>query len=257
MGTIIKETNVFDPDSGIHCLRISHPEKRNALTLAMWESLAVHLEDLSKEDGLKALILMGEGEDFSAGADISQFSEHRNPGNRANYQAALEHAGKALSSLLVPTFAQIRGLCFGGGLWLALQCDFRLADSTARFSLPAAKRGLSYGLEGIRLLVKLVGEPKAKEILFTGNEYSLSEALQAGLVHWEMHEPAEAERLIKQVTENAPLALHSLKAGFQEASGEKKEPYHAWWVERCFASQDYLEATTAFLEKRKPKFTGK
>ncbi len=156
----------------------------------------------------------------------------------------------------------IRGYCIGGGLGLAVCCDLRICSDNSRFGIPAAKLGLGYSYPGVKRLVDLVGPAFAKEIFFTARQFDAEEARVMGLVNRVVPE-AELESYVKSyadtIANNAPLTVKTAKFIANEAVRDesKRNPARsAELVEQCFASKDYAEGRRAFMEKRKPAFTG-
>jgi enoyl-CoA hydratase/carnithine racemase len=156
----------------------------------------------------------------------------------------------------------IQGYCIGGGLGLATCCDLRICSDNSRFAVPAAKLGLGYGYTGLKRLVDIVGPSFAKEIFYTARQFDAQEALAMGLVN-RMVPAAELAAYVKGVTDmisaNAPLTIKAVKYTVGEVMKEDSKrnlARSAELVEQCFASRDYTEGRTAFMEKRKPAFTG-
>jgi enoyl-CoA hydratase/carnithine racemase len=156
----------------------------------------------------------------------------------------------------------IRGYCIGGGLGLAVCCDMRICADNSRFAVPAAKLGLGYDYPGLKRLIDVVGASFSKEIFFTARQFDAEEARIMGLANRVVPE-AELESFVKNYADtiagNAPLTIGSVKFIVGEALKDESERDLAAMAEsvrRCFASKDYVEGRTAFMEKRKPLFTG-
>jgi enoyl-CoA hydratase/carnithine racemase len=156
----------------------------------------------------------------------------------------------------------IRGYCIGGGLGLAVSCDMRIAADNARFAVPAAKLGLGYDYPGLKRLIDVVGASFAKEIFFTARQFDAEEARGMGLVNRVLPD-GELDAYVKNYADtiagNAPLTVESVKFIVGEALKDESRRDKAAMdesVKRCFASKDYIEGRTAFMEKRKPVFTG-
>jgi len=174
----------------------------------------------------------------------------------------VEKANNALYDFPKPTIAMIRGYCIGGGLGLAVCCDLRVASDNSRFAVPAAKLGLGYSFPGIKRLADLVGPSFTKEIFYTARQFDAAEAVSMGLVNRAVP-VAELEAYVKTYADtiagNAPLTVNAVKFIANETVKDesKRDPKRcAELVKRCFDSKDYIEGRRAFMEKRKPAFTG-
>ena len=251
-------------NDGIGWITFNAPEKRNAMSLDMWQGLGEILGKLQEEKSLRVLILKGAGDAaFVSGADISEFEDKRSSQrDRDAYEAAFDDALDKLANFATPVVAMIRGYCIGGGLAIALNTDIRIATQQSKFGIPAAKLGLGYGFEAVKTLESIVGPSHAKDILFTARFLEAKEALSIGLVNFmvgsELLEQTVIEYANKIVT-NAPLTIRAVKKTVGEVvkdPGQKNPAHIERMVNDCFLSADYQEGRRAFMEKRKPKFTG-
>ena len=252
-------------ENGIGWVIFNHPERRNAMTPEMYDGMRDALESYATDPEVRVVILRGEGDKaFVSGADISKFAE-----NRANVEqmrasdARSEAANRALRECPKPTIAMIRGYCMGGGLGVAIACDLRIAAEGSRFGVPAAKLGVGYRYDGLKRLSDIVGPSFTAEIFYTGRQFSTDEALAMGLVNRVL----PADQLEKYVMDyaatmagNAPLTLAAVKRCLIEMrkdAGDRDLELCQSMVEACFASVDFTEGRTAFMEKRKPAFQGR
>ena len=242
----------------------NNPERRNAVSLEMWEATARILDDFGNDNDIRVVVLMGAGDKaFVSGADISKFeSERANEDAVARYNQTVERANAAIYEYPKPTIAMIRGYCVGGGVGLALCCDLRICSDDSRFAVPAAKLGLGYPFHGLKKLVDVVGVSFAKEIFYTARQFDAEEACTMGLVN-RVVKAAELEAYVKKyadmIGENAPMTIATTKFTVGEVvKDESKRDLAkcAAMVKKCFESRDYTEGRSAFMEKRKPVFTG-
>ncbi|MEO0822846.1 MAG: enoyl-CoA hydratase [Pseudomonadota bacterium] len=251
-------------DGAIARIVVNQPEKRNAVTLEMWEAMEAALDRFAGDAGLRVLILAGAGgRAFVSGADISKFASERATAEGVKrYGETTTRVYAKLERFPRPTIAQIDGYCIGGGVALAVCCDIRLCAADSQFAIPAAKLGLGYGYAGIRRLVSIVGPAFAKEIFFTARRFSAEEAAAMGLVNRILPAggvEARARAMAETIAANAPLTVDSVKAIIDAAAGDESARDLARYealVQACFASADYEEGRRAFLEKRKPVFRG-
>lgn len=252
-------------DGAIGWVIFNNPEKRNAMSLEMYEATAAALEGYAKDPDIRVVILRGEGDKaFISGADISQFKDRRsNPEQVRAAEAISERCNTAIRECPKPVIAMIRGYCMGGGLGLAVGCDLRIASDDSRFGIPAAKLGVGYRFSGIRRLAELVGPSFTAEIFYTGRQFNAQEALQMRLVN-RVLPAAELEKYVMDyaatLTANAPLTIAAVKRSLIELRRDPAERDLALcqkMVEDCFASEDYKEGQAAFMQKRKPVFKGR
>jgi enoyl-CoA hydratase/carnithine racemase len=249
-------------DGPIATLVLNRPEKRNALSEAMWREIADETKSLSENSSVKVLIVRGaEASAFSAGADIAEFDRvHKSPETASEYQRVVDTAYDALAAFDKPTIAMIQGICFGGGCALSLCCDLRYADSAASFCIPPAKLGLVYSLKETKRLADLVGPSKAKEMLMGAYVVDSDEALRIGLVT-RRFVPGDLERetyaFARNLSELSQATIGAVKLMMSEISNGAVSDTEVSrrLVKAQFDSSDYLEGRRAFLEKRKPSFT--
>ena len=242
----------------------NNPERHNAVSLDMWQTTARILHEFAADDEVRVVVLTGAGgKAFVSGADISKFEDERASKEAvARYNEAVDKIYSGVHEFAKPTIAMIHGYCIGGGLGLAMSCDMRIASDNARFALPAAKLGLGYGFPGIKRFVDAIGPAFTKEIFFTARQVDANEAREMGLVNRVLPD-AELEAYVKDyadtIAANAPLTVNSAKYIVGETlKDESKRDMSkcAELVRQCFESRDYVEGRKAFMEKRKPQFTG-
>ena len=254
-----------EKDGAVGRLTFNNPARHNAVSLEMWEAVARILDDFNADDQIRVIVVSGAGgKAFVSGADISEFKEKRATEEAAAAYSRISEAARVkLQETPKPTIAMIRGYCIGGGVATALACDIRIAAEGSRFGVPAAKLGLGYAYDGIRKLIDVVGPAYAREIFFTARQFSAEEALQMGLVN-RLVPDGELESYVKgycdMIAANAPLTIRAAKQVVREAlkdAAERDIDLCRRVVAECFASEDYAEGRTAFMEKRRPVFKGR
>ena len=259
------ERMIAETDGPIGWMVFNNPARRNAISLDMWEAIPAILDHYERDPRVRVIVLRGAGDKaFISGADISQFEQQRSSADSvAHYDRIADAALARLIETRKPTIAMIHGFCIGGGLGVALGCDMRIADDTAKFAIPAARLGLGYRWGGVKKLVDLVGPAYAKEIFFTARQFTAAEALGMGLINRVVPE-ADLETFVRgycaTIADNAPLTMEAVKAVIQEIAkpGAQIDRSHCEaLVNRCFQSEDYVEGRRAFMEKRKPVFQGR
>jgi enoyl-CoA hydratase/carnithine racemase len=261
----ITQKMIAEKDGAVGRIVFNNPARHNAVSLDMWEAVPKILDDFEADERVRVIVLSGAGgKAFVSGADISEFKEKRaSEAAAAEYARISEGARKRIEDTPKPTIAMIRGYCIGGGVGTALACDMRIAAEGSRFGIPAAKLGLGYAYDGIKKLIDLVGPAYAREIFYTARQFSAEEALRMGLIN-QLVPDAELETYVggycEMIAANAPLTVRSVKIIVREALREESRRDMALArrvVEECFASEDYAEGRTAFMEKRKPLFKGR
>lgn len=250
-------------DDGVGWLTINQPERRNAISLDMWQGIADAAAVFERDETVRAVVIHGEGgKAFASGADISEFETARaNADQQARY-AQVSAAGRgALQALTKPLIAEIEGYCVGGGLALALAADIRIASPGSRFAIPAAKLGLGYDYDGLATLARLVGPSTARDMLFSGRMLDTEEALRVGLINRVAADlRATTADYAATIAGNAPLTVRAAKAAirvFERYSDDPAAADIAGLIRQCFDSDDYREGRRAFMAKRKPRFQGK
>lgn len=255
---------IAEKEGHIGWITFNNPERRNAVSLEMWEALGVIVSDFQQDDNIRVIVLKGAGDKaFVSGADISEFEEKRNsPASEEEYAKKSALGSGMLYQLDKPLIAMIQGFCIGGGLAIALSADIRFATDDSKFGIPAAKLGLGYGYSGIKILSDLVGPSHAKDILFTARFMGAEEALRIGLIN-RIVSRDELESTVRDyarmIANNAPLTVKTAKAAVREAIKDPEDrdlARIAKMVDECFDSKDYAEGRSAFMEKRKPVFIG-
>ncbi|NQX95993.1 MAG: enoyl-CoA hydratase/isomerase family protein [Erythrobacter sp.] len=237
---------------------IDRPESRNAFNMDMWERMAAVLEQVEAQSQLRVVVLRAAqaGGAFCAGADIKELLANKDDEAwRTANQAAINRVQHRLARLTPPTIAFIEGDCIGGGCGLALACDLRLATSAARFGITPAKLGLVYPFHDVKLLTDLVGPGQAKRILFTGGLIDAEEALRIGLVEMVADSPSE---MVAAIRSASPHSNRENKKFVRRAlEGQSHEDADTLRIfAEAFTGADFLEGTSAFVEKRKPDFGG-
>jgi enoyl-CoA hydratase/carnithine racemase len=249
-------------DGPVATLTIDRRAKRNAFALRMWQALPTVTRAVREAAEVRVLVIRGAGDGpFSAGADITEFQTVRR-GERAaaDYSETVHQAELAIASLTKPTVALIQGWCVGGGCELALACDLRIADETARFGITPSKLGVVYNQTSTARVVETVGPAWAKYILFTGELLDADVALRIGLVH-EVHpvdKAAEAAyALAGTLSKRAPITIAGAKQLVNRAAAgtAAEDEWAHRWYQASYRSAEYAEGVAAFVDKRQPDFT--
>ncbi|MCX8997610.1 enoyl-CoA hydratase-related protein [Rhizobiaceae bacterium BDR2-2] len=251
-------------DAGIGTLTFHNEQRKNAITAAMWRDIPRALHFLSVDAGARVIIVAGAGgQDFSAGADISEFATVRKDAETARaYELDNSIAFRAIRSVRVPTIAAIRGICYGGGFGVAAACDLRLADESARFAIPAARLGLAYPADAVQDIVLALGNQTTRKLLYTGLPITAREIETSGFLLETFSDVAELEKavfaLAGSIAGNAPLSIAASKLAIRAVTESDNVLMSEAEVlgTSTFESADYAEGRAAFAERRKPVFRG-
>ncbi len=250
---------------GVGVITFNNPEKRNAMSLDMWEGLGNALIELRDDPDVRVVILVGAGEKaFVSGADISQFEKTRHNAEASEAYSKRSAAQRALlADYSKPTIACIRGFCLGGGMQLAMMADIRIAAENSQFGIPAAKLGIAYGYDGPKNLVSLVGPSWARLLMYTGMRIDSAEAGRIGLIDRVVPDTelwSATLEIAHTISGNAPLAIQAAKITIAQVlkDPDKRDMDAIKQVGiACMDSEDFREGRRAFMEKRKPQFRGR
>jgi enoyl-CoA hydratase/carnithine racemase len=239
---------------------LNRAEKRNALSRAMWRAIPHAISELDRNNLVRVILLQGAGDHFAAGADIAEFDDvYATRNAAAAYAADLSAAMDALCGGQKPRIAVIGGVCFGGGVALALCCDLRFAAENASFAIPPAKLGIAYSFEDTRRLVTTIGAAAARDLLFSARTITAAEASGIHLVdrickHDELHQQARV--YADQVASLAPGSIRVARdfiARTLQGQNCEDAGTRAAYLD-VLESPDFAEGRRAFSEKRSPKF---
>jgi enoyl-CoA hydratase len=252
----------FEVEGQVATITFNRPEAMNAMTWNMYDRLVAYCDELDQRDDIRVAILKGAGDRaFVAGTDISQFQAFRDPQDAIDYERRTGEVTDRLERVRKPTIALIHGVCVGGGASIALSCDFRYADENLRFGIPIARTlGNCLSMEGYSRFVDLLGPSRLKELIFTARLLPAEEAKQAGFVHELV--PADSiearvGELARQIAEHAPITLRVTKEAIRRVQEQRRLTGGEDLIVATYTSADFQEGVRAFLEKRKPRWTGK
>jgi enoyl-CoA hydratase len=243
-------------------ITVSRPEALNALNAEVMDGLREIIEKTYHDNEIGGIILTGEGEKaFVAGADITEFSKFT-PAQALDLAKKGQKLLKLIEDCPKPVICAVNGFALGGGCELAMACHIRLASENAKFGQPEVNLGIIPGYGGTQRMTQLVGRGKALELLMTGDLISAHDALSIGLVNHVVKSNAEllpfAQAMLKKILSKAPRAISNIIKSVNAGYGFEQNGYsaEATGFSECFGTDDFREGTAAFLEKRKPVFTG-
>jgi enoyl-CoA hydratase len=254
------ENLLVSTENSIQTITINRPDKLNALTKKTVDEIGKAIKNAEADTNVKAIIITGSGQKaFVAGADITEFV-----GLSVEQGKQLAKAGqsvfRAIETCSKPVVAAVNGFALGGGCELSMACHLRIASDNAKFGQPEVNLGLIAGYGGTQRLIQYIGKTKATELHMTGDSISAEQALNLGLVNYvvpqqQLH--SKCIELLTKITNKAPKAItgviNSVNAYFAtEGFDAEIEEFG-----KCFATQDFKEGTSAFIEKRKADFVGR
>jgi enoyl-CoA hydratase/carnithine racemase len=240
---------------------VDRPAARNALTFAMYDRIAAICRDANQDESVKAVVISGSADAFVAGTDIAQFVDFTQASQALEYESRMERWLGAIEDVRVPTIAALRGPVVGGGLAIAAACDLRVAAPSARFGVPVARTlGNCFSAANLVRLAALVGLGRVKELVFTARLIDAAEARAIGLVTEVVGSEdaleARVDRLVQELGSYAPLTLHATKEMTRRIRARMLPDEAADLVALCYTSADFREGVRAFIERRKPVWTG-
>lgn len=241
---------------------LSHPGKLNAMSRVMWQALRAVFESIQQNASLRCVILAGEGGNFCAGGDISEYADFRfEEASLRQFHDELVWGGlQAVLDCDVPIVAQIEGACMGAGLEIASCCDLRLAGASAKFGAPIAKLGFPMAPRELALVMRAAGEPSARAMLLAAAVLDAATAAQRGFLHHVLPDQAvadEAGMMARRVSRLAPQAARLNKQTFRALAHVQQAPQATDLIADAYAyaaSAEHREGIAAFVGKRSPDF---
>lgn len=247
-------------EDNVGIIRLNRPEVLNALNLKLIDETIAEMERMDRDPSIRVILLTGNDKAFAAGADINEMSEEGAISMLLRDQFA---EWDRISNISIPIIAAVSGYALGGGCELMMNCDIVVASETAKFGQPEINLGVMPGAGGTQRLTKAVGKLKAMEMILTGDSITAEEALQYGLVNKVLPVEVyyqEALKLAKRIALQAPNAVRLIKQSVLKAQDHRLAEgidYERNCFYLLFAGEDQKEGMQAFIEKRKPKFTGR
>jgi enoyl-CoA hydratase len=253
---------LFDVKDGIGRVTFNRPQARNAFTFAMYERLAQICGEANDDRAIKVLVLQGAGEQaFASGTDINQFRAFKTPQDAIEYEGRIDRVLTALEQCRVPTIAAIAGACTGGGAGIAACCDLRIGTKTARIGFPIARTlGNCLSMSSLSRLTGLIGPARVKDLIFTARLLGAEEAARVGLLGEVVEDVAalrqRADELATLIAGHAPLTLRATKQALARLQQRLTREEGEDLILMCYMSKDFREGLDAFLNKRRPQWSG-
>jgi enoyl-CoA hydratase/carnithine racemase len=239
----------IDAGAKLATVWIDNPSRFNAMSIQMWERLAEVLRGLALDPAVWVVVIRGVGGNFCAGADLSEFGEHRQGADTVVYDERTEAALRVPSEMSMPVIAFVEGYCLGGGISIAVACDLVYAVEGARFQIPAANMGTAYPDGALARLRDRIGYANALQMIATCARIDATEALRFGLATELFSSSEELSVRLSHITSLAPRSIAAAKASLHGRLTEQERL-------AIFSSNDYQEGLSAFAERRSPRFTG-
>jgi len=255
MNYSVLEINISD---GIAMVKVNRPEALNALNSTFFKEMDSVVSDLSSNPSVKVMVITGVGKAFVAGADISEMA-HMTPEEGSSFSSLGQNTFRSLEKMKIPVIAAINGFALGGGLELAMGCDFRIASAKAKFGQPEVNLGMIPGYAGTQRLPRLVGLADALYLLTTGEMIGAEDALRIGLVQ----KVVEPEELMDEVMKIARIIISKGPEAVKKVKYVTRNGYESTFEEGCELESKYFgsqfqaegeEGMGAFLQKRKPNW---
>ena len=254
---------LYEQRDGIGIVTFNRPKALNAFTFAMYDRLAGICQAVTADAQVHALVMFGAGgRAFAAGTDIASFRDIRTPADALAYERRINEVLDTIESCPVPTIAAISGACTGGGAAIASACDLRIGTRNLKFGFPIARTlGNCLSIASLARLVRLIGEGRTREIIFTARLIGAEEAHAIGLVA-EIVDDFEAVHvraleLARMVAGHAPLTLRATKEALRRLRLRMADADDHDLIAQCYTSEDFREGQAAFLEKRPPVWKGR
>jgi enoyl-CoA hydratase len=253
---------IFEVAPPLALLTFNRPQARNAMTWAMYDALLAACEEVDRNPQVRVFILKGAGgKAFVSGTDISQFQSFRTPQDAIDYEKKISVVLARLASVTRPTITQVEGFATGAGCGLVATCDLSVATTDSQIGIPIARTLGNVASSGtFARIVNLIGPARAKEMIFTGRLFTAAEAQAIGLFNRVVpKESIESEvmEMARQIASNAPLTIRATKEMTRRLMDAHNPPQgDADLIEMCYMSADFKEGVDAFLNKRKPQWTG-
>jgi enoyl-CoA hydratase len=253
---------LYKVNEGVGRITFNRPETRNAFTFRMYERLVEICKEATDDPAIRVLVLSGVDETaFAAGTDISEFKKWSGAQDALDYEVRINGMLDGIERIPIPTIAAISGACTGGGSTIASCCDIRIGAANARFGVPISRTlGNCLSMANYVRLVALLGQARVKDIIFTGRLVEAEEARAIGLLSEVLPDFASlqtrADELARTLASRAPLTLRVTKEALRRIKEKMTPEEDPSMILTCYMSHDFQEGMDAFLNKRKPKWTG-